>query len=310
MLDKIYIVGHKSPDLDSVAAAISLAQLKNKLEDTDKYIASVAGEINKETKYALEKFGFSVPERLEYLGGKKIILVDHNEIIQSAKGREEAEIVEILDHHKLDFKYPEPITVTIRPWGASCSIIANCFMNKTIAIDKNLAGLMLSAILVDTIVTKSPTCTNIDREIIENLAGLARINDWEALGKEIFEVRSDISDLSDKEIIESDYKDFVLKAGKFGIGQIETADLSIFNEREDALLTEMQKTLEAENYHSIILFLTDIIEVGSKFLVVSIDPASVEKALGAKLENKRVYIPGIVSRKKQVAPQFSKVFDN
>lgn len=309
MQDKIYIIGHKSPDLDSVAATISYAGLKNTLENTDRYVPAVAGKINKETKYSLEKFGFDVPVKLDSIAGKMVILVDHNEASQSAVGIEDADVVEILDHHKLDFKNVEPITVTIKPWGASCTLIADLYLNNTVAIGKNLAGLMLSAILVDTVITKSPTCTEVDREIIDRLASLAGIIDWEKFGMEIFKVRSDISDLSDLEIIKSDFKDFVLGDNKFGIGQVETADLKQFEPREDKLLLEMEKLMQTGSYHSVILFLTDIINVGSKFLVVSKDIKKVEEALGAKLENKKVYISGIVSRKKQVAPKFSEVFD-
>jgi len=309
MQDNIYIIGHKSPDLDSVAAAISYTHFKNILEDTDIYVPAIAGEANKETRYILEKFGFSLPVKVDSLAHKTVILVDHNENSQSASGIEDAKIVEILDHHKLDFKNSEPINVTIKPWGASCTIVTDMYMKNTIAIDKNLASLMLSAILVDTVITKSPTCTEIDKKIISSLAGLAGIDDWEKFAIDIFKVRSDISDLSDLEIIKSDFKDFLLAENKFGIGQVETADINQFESREDDLLKEMEKMLQNDNYHSVVLFLTDIIKIGSKFLVVTKDEPKVEEALGAKLENKKVYIPGIVSRKKQVAPKFSKVFD-
>ncbi len=309
MQDKIYVIGHKSPDLDSMVAAIAYAYLKNSLENTNRYIPAVAGEINKESKFVLEKCGFKMPKKLDSIAGETVILVDHNEASQSATGIEKAKVIEILDHHKLDFKNSDPIAVTIKPWGASCTIVADLYMNNTVAIDKNLATLMLSAILVDTVITKSPTCTEVDREIIDLLANLSGIDDWEQFGMEIFKVRSDISDLNETEIIKSDFKDFVLGNKKFGIGQVETADLSQFEIREDALLIEMDKMLETDNYHSVVLFLTDIINLGSKFLVASKDVAKIEQALGAKLEDRRVYIEGVVSRKKQVTPKFSEVFD-
>jgi len=283
--------------------------LKNSLENTDRYIPAVAGVINKESRYALDKFGFDIPEKLDSIAQKTVILVDHNELSQSAEGIKEAFVVEILDHHKLDFKNSEPIAVTIKPWGASCTLICDLYMNNTVAIDKNLAGLMLSAILVDTVITKSPTCTEIDEEIINRLSGVAGIDDWEKFGMDIFKVRSDISDLSDLEIIKSDFKDFIFNDNKFGIGQVETADLKQFESREGKLLEQMEEMMSSDNYHSVVLFLTDIVNVGSKFLVVSKETSKVEEALGSKLENKKVYIPGVVSRKKQVAPKFSKVFD-
>ncbi|PLX26839.1 manganese-dependent inorganic pyrophosphatase [Candidatus Parcubacteria bacterium] len=308
-MSNIYVIGHKSPDLDSVVAAISYANLKNKIENTDIYKPVIAGEANKETKYILEKYNVALPEKLDSLAGKKVILVDHNEFAQAQEGIEDAEIVEILDHHKLDFKYSNPIEVIIKPWGASCSIITSLYMQNLVEIEKSMATCMLAAMLVDTVITKSPTCTDIDIELIKHLSGVAEVSSFEDFGMEIFKVRSDISDLSDEEIIKSDFKDFNFKDGKFGIGQVETADLSVFEPREGALLEKMEEMIEQEAYHSVVLFLTDIIKGGSRFLVTSTDEARVEKALGSSLENKRLYIDGIMSRKKQVAPKFSEEFD-
>jgi manganese-dependent inorganic pyrophosphatase len=309
MSDKIYVIGHKSPDLDSAAAAISYAKLKNTITETDNYIPAIAGEANKETKYVLEKFGFPMPEKLSSLAHQKIVMVDHNEFSQAADGIAEAEIEEILDHHKLEFSYKDPITVTIKPWGSSCTLIAREYMNRAIAIDKNLAGLMLSAILVDTVIAKSPTCTEVDKSAIDSLSGLAEIDDWQAFGMEIFKVRSDISDYKDEDIIKSDFKDFLIGDKKIGIGQVETADLKQFEAREDGILVEMERIFKKEEYHSVVIFLTDIINLGSKFLVISREPEKVELALDAKLQNKRVYVPGIISRKKQVAPKFIEIFE-
>ncbi|MBU4455092.1 manganese-dependent inorganic pyrophosphatase [Patescibacteria group bacterium] len=309
MDNKIYIIGHKSPDLDSSAAAIAYADLKNKMESADNYAPALAGEINKETEFALKKFGFEKPEVLNNAKEKNIILVDHNEFQQAVSGIEEAKIIEILDHHKVDFKYGEPIAFTVKPWGASCTIIADEFFARNIELDKNLAGLMLSAVLVDTVITKSPTCAEKDKEIITKLAGIAGITNWQEFGMELFKIRSTVSELSGAEIIKSDFKDFNFKAGKFGIGQVETVDLNEFAAREDEIINELNKLREAENYHSVILFITDIIKEGSEFLVSTVDQLKVEEALGAKLKNGKVYINGMISRKKQVAPKFSAIFD-
>jgi len=309
MQDKIYIIGHKSPDLDSVAGAICYAELKNKLENTDKYVSAMAGEVNEETAYVLNKTGFVKPEILNNISGKNIILIDHNELIQAADGMAEANIIEVLDHHKVDFKYGNPIAFKVLPWGASCTIVAHGFLSSNVAVSKELATLMLSAILVDTVITKSPTCTDFDKAVIEKLSQIAQIANWKEFGMEIFKVRSNVSKLSDDEIIKSDFKDFNLAAGKFGIGQVETVDLKDFANREETLLAQLEKMRVEGVYHSVILFLTDIINEGSLFLVSSSDEDKVAEALGAKLENSRVYIPGILSRKKQVAPKFNEVFD-
>ncbi len=308
-MDKVYIIGHKSPDLDSIAAAISYANFKNIQENTDKYVPAAAGELNRETKYILEKFNIKNPEILTQVASKNLILVDHNEATQSADGIQEAKIQEVLDHHKVNFQYNEPIYFTVKPWGASCSIIAQMYFDAQIEISKDLASLMLAAILVDTVITKSPTCTQVDKEIIARLAEVAQIDDWQNYGLEIFKVRSSVSELSAEEIIKSDYKDFNFKSGKFGIGQVETVDLGEFDGRREEILTELEKIRSQGNYHSVILFITDIIKEGSLFLVATQDKEGIEKVLNTKLENGQTYLDGVISRKKQVAPKLTEYFD-
>lgn len=309
MQDKIFIIGHKSPDLDSVAGAICYAELKNKLENTDKYQAMVAGELNKETEYVLDKTGIAKPEIMTDAKGKNIILVDHNEFAQAVDGMAEANIIEVLDHHKVEFKYSTPIAFKVLPWGASCTIIAHGYLSSNTAVSKEMATLMLSAILVDTVITKSPTCTEFDKMMIEKLSQIAQIENWQEFGMEIFKVRSAVNELSDEQIIHSDFKDFNLLAGKIGIGQVETVDIKDFDNRQDSLLNQLDKIRNDGNYHTVILFLTDIIKEGSLFLVSTLNEVKVEEALGHKLENRKVYIDGILSRKKQVAPKFTEVFD-
>jgi len=305
----IYAIGHKSPDLDSVAAAIALADLKNKIYGNNEFFAAMAGEANKETVYILEKFGFAAPEILTDAKGLKLFLVDHNEESQIVDGASEAEIVGVIDHHKINFKCEKPIEFKNLPWGATCTILARQYLAKKIELDKNLAGLMLSAILVDTVITKSPTCTEIDKEVIAKLAEISGITDWQNFGMEIFKIRGAVTEMTAEQIIKNDFKDFNLKAGKIGIGQIETVDLQDFAAKEDSLMAELKKMQAAEGYHSVVIFITDIIKEGSKFLVATTDEAAMEKALGNKLENNNVYIAGIMSRKKQVVPMLTEVFD-
>jgi manganese-dependent inorganic pyrophosphatase len=309
MENKIYIVGHKSPDLDSVAAAVAYSELGKKLNPEVDYIPASSGDLNKETIYVLEKFGFSEPEILNDATSKNLILVDHNEAQQSPDGIAEAKIIEILDHHKVDFKYAEPIKINIQPWGASCSIVFNEFEKNNIKVEKKLASLMMAAILIDTVITKSPTCTEKDKEIIEKLANISGISDWRTFGMELFKMRASVSELSAEQIIKSDFKDFNFKSGKFGIGQVETVDLDDFASRETELLAAVEDLKKKEGYAGIVLFITDIIKEGSRFFVAADDLVKVEEVLGAKLENNTVYIPGIISRKKQVAPKFMEIFD-
>ncbi len=308
-MEKIYIIGHTSPDLDTVASAIAYANLKNQLTKTENYLPVIAGEVNAETDFALKKFHFEKPSILESLAQKKVILVDHNENSQSLKGREKAEIIEVLDHHKVDFSYSKPIVFKVFPLGASATIIARCYEKNNLEISKEIAGLLLSAILVDTVITKSPTCTEEDIKYIEKLAKIAQIEDWRAYGLELFKIRSSVNTKTPEEIIKGDFKDFNFKQGKIGIGQVETVDLSDFDDLKENLLKKLKEIQEKENYHSVILFITDIMKEGSLFLVAGKDLSKIEDALGEKLKNNEVYIPGIISRKKQVAPKFMEIFD-
>lgn len=293
-----------------MAAAISYANYKNKLENTDVYIPAVTGEINLATKFVLDKFNIDKPEILESASGQSVILVDHNESTHAVKGIEEAKIIEVLDHHKMDFSYVDPIDILVKAWGSSNTIIYHLYKNHGVEIDEALAGLMLSAILDDTVITKSPTCTPIDKEYIAELAKLAGVEDWQALGIEIFKAKSNIKDSSALEIIKSDYKDYEFKAGKFGIGQVETVDSGEFEGREAELLEEMKKLKESDSYYAVILLITDILKQGSTVLTVSDGPERVEKALEIKFDNNQAYKEGLMSRKKQVVPVFTKEFDN
>ena len=200
MSEKIYVIGHKSPDLDSVAAAISYANFKNKNENTGRYIPAVAGKINRVTEFVLKKFSFEAPEILTGDERKNVILVDHNEVSQRYSDSNNINIIEIIDHHKVNLNYGDPIEIIIRPWGASNSIIYKLYKKNKIEIDKNMAGLLLSAILDDTMITKSPTCTNIDIEIIKELSEMTGVENWEEYGMEMFRVKSSVSDMSAEEL--------------------------------------------------------------------------------------------------------------
>lgn len=308
-MDTIFVVGHKSPDLDSVAAAIAYAGFLNTFKQTDIYQPAVCGEMNKETEYVLDKFGIAQPMMISGAANKKVILVDHNEPSQSPDSIEQAEIEMVVDHHKIDFKYSEPIMFETRPWGATCTIIWDIYKTRDLPIDNKLAGLMLSAILIDTVITKSPTCTDIDKKAIEDLAKIAGVEDWQKYGMELFKIRSNVADLPVDEIIKSDFKDFELRDGKFGVGQVETVDIDDFNGRENELIEALTKLRNEGDYYATILFITDIIKEGSRFYVSTNDVAKMETALGAKLENNSVYIDGVLSRKKQVLPSLTEVFD-
>lgn len=304
-----YVIGHKSPDLDSVAAAISYANLKNKLKKTNAYQAALAEKVNMETAYALKKFQFKTPPVLKSGKNKNLILVDHNETAQAVDGTAEAKIMEVLDHHKINFQYNEPIIFKALPWGASCSIIAEEYFQNNIKLNKNMAGLMLAAILIDTVITKSPTSTEKDKMAIKKLSQISGLKDWQKFGLELFKVRASVKKLSGEAIIKSDFKNYDFKSGKFGFGQVETVNLEEFKTKEEAISAGLKKLRETENYHTVILFITDVFREGSKFFISSAEPEKISKIFGQELKDGKVYARGIMSRKKQVVPMFMDVFD-
>lgn len=306
-METIYITGHKVPDLDSVAAAVSYAHLKQQTDPGREYIPVAAGEFNAETSYVFDKFGVKKPDVLTSLSGKLVILVDHNEKGQATDDLEGASILEIIDHHKMDFSYGDPIRVIIEPIGSTCSVIAKMYKADGIDIPQDLAGIMLGAVLTDTVITKSPTTTEDDLNVIEELARTAEIDDWRKFGMEIFKVRSSVSSLSDKDIVTADYKDFDINGRKFGIGQVETVDISQFDDRLSGLIKALEEKRAEGDYHSVLLFISDIIKEESLFLVSSEEPDKVAIAFGKEIKD-GIFTAKVLSRKKEVVPSLLKTF--
>ncbi len=304
---KMYVCGHINPDSDSICAAISLAYLKNQLGD--EAIAARQGDINPETRFILDRFGFEEPILKTSYSGENLYIVDYSDLAQAPKDIKEANIIGIVDHHKLgDITTPTPLECWIRPVGCSNTIIKEMFDYYKVDIPKNLAGIMLCAILSDTVIYKSPTCTENDIKATEELAKIAGVEDIKALGMEMFLVKSAVKGATPRELITRDYKDFDMSGKKVGIGQLEVVDLSVFNDMIDDLFNDMKALKEEGDRHSVLLLLTDIINEGSKLLVVSDDESLIEKAFETKLENSMAYLPGVLSRKKQVVPFLEKTF--
>ena len=183
--EPIYTIGHKNPDTDSICAAIGFSRLKNALGENWVQPAR-AGALNDETIFVLEKFGLDAPGLIEDASGKRLMLLDHNEVMQAVDKLDEAEIIEVIDHHKIgDIQTPYPIYFRNEPVGSSCTIVAKMFREYGVDLDEATAGALLSGILSDTVVFRSVTCTEEDRAIAETLAGVAGITDTEKLGIEV-----------------------------------------------------------------------------------------------------------------------------
>ena len=288
----VYVFGHKNPDSDTVCGAIALADLQSKLGV--EAVAVTQGKINPESAFILEKFGVAVPEVKTSFAGEDL---------------KEAEILGIVDHHKLgDVTTPNPLECWIWPVGCSCTVLKAMYDFYNVEIPKSIAGLMLCAILSDTVIFKSATCTDKDKKAAEELAAIAGESDLQALGMKMFEVKSAIKGTPMRELVERDYKDFNMNGNKVGIGQLELVDLALVADIKEDLAKDILALKEEGNRHSVFLMLTDIIKEGTEMLIVSDDESVVEKAFGAKPEGGKVWLDGVMSRKKQVVPNFEKAF--
>ncbi|ADC65419.1 Inorganic diphosphatase [Ferroglobus placidus DSM 10642] len=315
---KVYVVGHMNPDTDSVCSAIVFSYLLNKWKEKDglikidgEAVPVIQGEPNPETKFVLEKFGVEKPEIIEDVEGKTIALVDFSEKAQAPKNIEKAEIIAIVDHHKIgDITTPNPILFVNLPVGCTATVLKKLFDWSGVEIPKELAGLMLASILSDTVIFKSATTTELDKEAAKELAKIAGIENIEEFGIEVKAKLSAVDELSARDIILRDFKDFDMSGNKVGIGQIELVDLKLIEGRKEEILEELKKMKEEGGYHTVALMLTDIIKEGTELLVVTDDASVIEKAFGKKLEGNSVWLEGVMSRKKQVVPPLENAFSS
>jgi len=302
------VIGHMNPDTDSIVSAIAVADLLTKRGMNAQPAAQ--GKPTPETEFVLKKFGLSAPAVLDDVAGKKLWLVDYSDIAQAPKGLDAAEILGIVDHHKLgDVTTPNPLEIWTWPVGCTGTVIKALYDFYGIEMPKGIAGGLLCAILSDTVMYKSPTCTEPDKKAVEALAKIAGVSDVMALGMEMFKVKSAVEGASMRDLVFRDYKDFDMGGKKVGIGQLEVVDLSILDPVKDGLFAEIGKVkAEGGGRHSVFLLLTDIMKEGSEMLIVSDDASVVEKAFGVKPAGRSVWLNGVMSRKKQVVPNFEKAF--
>ncbi len=303
----VYVVGHKSPDTDSVCAAIALADLKSKLGLET--VPGVQGELSPESKFVLDKFGVDAPEAVTDATDKQVFLVDHSDLSQSLDNLDKGELLGIVDHHKIgDVTTPNPVEVWTWPVGCTCTVLKAMYDFYGVEIPKNIAGIMTCAILSDTVIFKSATCTDADKQAAEALAKVAGLGDLTELGMEMFKVKSAIEGTPVRELVKRDYKNFDMNGNKVGIGQLEVVDLSLLDSVKGDLAKDIQALKDEDGNHSVFLLLTDIMKEGSEMLIVSDDASVVEKAFGVKPAEGKAWLDGVMSRKKQVVPNFEKAF--
>lgn len=305
----VCVVGHSNPDTDSVAAAISYANyLKATGTDAVACMQIDAANLNPESKTVLGKFGLAAPETLTDAAGKKMALVDFSDIGQAPANIKDAEVVGIVDHHKIgDITTNNPIFFYAQPVGCTCTVLYEMYKNNNVDLPKDIAGAMLCAILSDTVNFKSPTCTDADKAAVAALKGIAGVADTDSLFMEMLKAKSSIDGVPIKDLIFRDYKDFDMNGKKVGIGQIELATLDqVAGIRED--LYKALEGVKAEGRHSVLFMLTDVVKEGTDLLVVSDDASLIEKAFNGKISGQSMWVDGMMSRKKQTVPPLQTAF--
>jgi len=302
-----YVVGHKIPDSDSICSAIALSYLKTTLgEET---VPARLGELTPETLFILDKFGFEQPELKTSYAGEGVYIVDHSDIELAPDDIDQATILGIIDHHKLgDLTTTSPLEIWVRPVGCTNTIIKMMYDFHNVEIPKNIAGAMLCAILSDTVIFKSPTCTTADIKCVEALAEIAGIEDFKELGMDMFRVKSAVEGTPIRALVKRDFKDFNMNGHKVGIGQLEVIDLAVFDGIKDELYADIAKLKAEGERHSVFLLLTDIMKEGSELLIASDSDTLAEQAFGIAPKDGKAWLDGVLSRKKQVVPPLQEVF--
>ncbi|AXZ23023.1 manganese-dependent inorganic pyrophosphatase [Staphylococcus warneri] len=300
-----YIFGHKNPDTDAISSAIIMADFEQ-LTGNAGAKAYRLGEFGAETQYALDHFNVDAPELLEdNLDGQDVILVDHNEFQQSADTIADATIKHVVDHHRIaNFETASPLYYRAEPVGCTATILYKMYKERGFEIKPEIAGLMISAIISDSLLFKSPTCTDEDVNAAKALKDIADV-DLDAYGLDMLKAGASTTDKSADVLLDMDAKSFTMGDYVTRIAQVNTVDIDEVLDRKEELEKSMLESSAEEKYDLFVLVVTDIINSDSKILVVGAEKDKVGEAFNVKLEDDMAFLTGVVSRKKQVVPQIT-----
>ena len=306
MEEKVLIFGHKNPDTDTICSSIVQERL-NKKNGWNSTKAVRLGDINKETKYVLDYLKIDEPELIETISeGQEVILIDHNSFNQSANGIEKAKIISVVDHHRIaDFETTEPLYYTAKPYGCTSTILFEEFKACDYEIEKSTAILMASAIISDTLLLKSPTTTQHDKNALEELEKISGINIKE-YGLEMLKAGTDLDDFTAEQLINLDSKNMDKNGTKYVIAQVNTVSIEDVLKRKDELEQAIMREIDKNDLDLFVFTITDILNTNSEVIVLGDKAEAVEKAFNIKLENNTAFLEGVVSRKKQLLPNIDK----
>ena len=301
-MEKVLVFGHKNPDTDTICSAIAYANLKSELGVNAEPIR--LGEINGETQYALNHFQVNVPRLVEKVAAEstQVILVDHNERQQSADDIDEVRILEVIDHHRIaNFQTSDPLYYRAEPVGCTATILNKLYKENGVEIKKEIAGLMLSAIISDSLLFKSPTCTEQDIAAAHELAEIANV-DAEKYGLNMLKAGADLSDKTIDQLTSLDAKEFEMGNYKVVIAQVNAVDTNDVLSRQKEIEESLTKQISDRQLDLFLFVVTDILTNDSVGLALGKMTHAVETAFNSKLDNNTVLLQGVVSRKKQIVP--------
>lgn len=303
-MEKTIVFGHRNPDTDTICSSIVMANLQTKLRG-EEVIPCRLGELNDETKYALKYFNAETPKLIEKVEeNQKVILVDHNEFTQTIEGIENAKIEMVVDHHRINnFKTAEPLYYYAQPVGCTSTILYELYKSENVEIDAQMAGLMLSAIISDTLLLKSPTTTDKDIKALKELAKIANV-DVKQYGVDMLKAGTDLDKYTEDELIRLDAKKVEKEDFKYIVAQVNTVSIDDVLKRQHKIEQEMNKSIIANGLSLFIFVITDILNSNSKSIVLGERSDIIAKSY--EINNNVADMPGVVSRKKQILPLIEK----
>ncbi|HEM6404312.1 TPA: manganese-dependent inorganic pyrophosphatase [Streptococcus suis] len=310
-MSKFLVFGHQNPDTDAIASSYGWAHLEREVFGRDAEAVAL-GMPNEETAFALDYFGVTAPRVVESAkaeGVSQVILTDHNEFQQSIADIKDVEVVAVIDHHRVaNFETANPLYMRLEPVGSASSIVYRAFKENGVTPPKEVAGLLLSGLISDTLLLKSPTTHATDPQVAAELAEIAGVN-LEEYGLTLLKAGTNLASKSAEELIDIDAKTFGLNGNDVRVAQVNTVDIAEVLERQAEIEAAMSAASAANGYSDFVLMITDIVNSNSEILALGSNMDKVEAAFNFKLENNHAFLAGAVSRKKQVVPQLTDAFN-
>ncbi|MGM0898836.1 MAG: manganese-dependent inorganic pyrophosphatase [Bacillota bacterium] len=301
-MSKVFVLGHKNPDTDSICSAIAYAHLKKELGMDAEAVR--LGEPNNETLYALEQFKAQTPRLVGRASDevKQVILVDHNERQQSVDDIDEVQVIEVIDHHRIaNFETTDPLYFRAEPVGCTATILLKLYKEHAVEVPAGIAGLMLSAIISDSLLFKSPTCTEQDVQAAKELSEIAGVDSQE-YGLAMLKAGADLSNKTLEDLISLDSKEFEAGNHRFEVAQVNAIDVSEVLDRQNELEVLINNSVTTKGLDLFVFAVTDILNNNSEAIVLGRRSDIIESAFQSSVVNNRVILPGVVSRKKQIVP--------